>query len=432
MSDTAGPDLRSRAWRRCGRLLAVAGLLAIAGATLTPLGDPRRSPLLTPLFCLVCGDQGGADVATNLLLFLPFAIGLRLAGWPWRRSVVAAGAVSFTVELLQLLVVTGRDASLGDLLTNTISGAAGAALGGWLPGAVAPAPERAARLLAGALAAPLALLTVSAWLLGSDMPRGPLVSRWAHEAPSALAFDGHVHAVRLNGRAMPANGPAADAAALRREIAGGKIELSADVVSGAPIAPSSWIYMLGAPSSSSVTLGQLRRLAVFAVPARALRYRLFPPTVTLADGFPSEPGAPVAIRATERRRDLVLSSSYGGRTRTIAMGITPAFGWVLISPFQFSDVVERWITALSLALLYLPAGYWAAGTRRRVTAALWLVAGIGLALAALPPLAALSPAPWSEWLGALAGAALGWALRRIAAYLQTRCVSPSASEFSSP
>lgn len=432
MRDPAAPEAGARAWRRGGRLLALAGLAAILAATLSPSDNPRLASLLTPLLCLVCGEQGGADVAANLLLFLPFATGLRLAGWSWRRSLAAAVAVSFTVELLQYLAIAGRDASLSDVLTNTASGAMGAALGGVLPALTAPSPARAIRLLVGALAAPLALLAASAWLLGSDMPRGRLISRWAHVAPAFDVFDGRVQAVQLNQRVMPGDGPAPDARRLRAEVAGGSIDLTAEVTSGAPARIASWIYMLRVPSGEAVTLSQLRRRAVFAVPARALRFRFFPPTVTLADAFPAEPGVPVALRAVERERDLVLRSSYGGRTRSITLGITPAYGWILISPFQFGGGTERWMTALCLAWLYLPAGYWAASVGRPVRAAAGLAAGLALALVALPPAAGLASAPWTEWLGALAGGGLGWALRRAAAYLQTRCVSPSVSESSSP
>ncbi len=421
-----------RAWRRVGQLLALAGGVAILVATLTPLDDPRHANLLTPLLCLICGGQGGADVAGNLLLFIPFAAGLRLAGWTWPRCVAAAAAVSFTVELLQLLVVPGRDASLSDLLTNTASGAMGAALGGALPGLASATGARAGRLLAAVLVGAFGLLALSAWLLGSDMPEGHLLSRWAHEAPGTDVFGGRVLAVQLNGRAMPPNGTPPDSARLREEVARGTIGLVTEVVSGPPAVSTSWVYMFRVPSGGAVTLGQLHRLASFTVPARALRYRFFPPMVTLPDGFPVEPGMPVVLRATERGRHVVLSSTYGGRTHTIAIRITPAFGWFLISPFLFSGGEVRWMTAACLAFLYLPAGYWAAAAGRPARAALGLAAGLALALGALPAVAALSAAPWSEWLGAVAGAALGWALRLAAAYLQTRCVSPSASEFSSP
>jgi hypothetical protein len=411
-------------------VLAVAGLIAIAGATLTPSDDPH-SVLVTSLLCLVCGDQGIADVTANLVLFLPFATGLRLAGWSWLRTLAAAGLVSFSVEVLQFLLVSGREASLSDLLTNTVSGAMGAALGRVLPGLAAPTPTRAARLLASALVVPLAVLGVWAWLLGSDLPPGELLSHWAHESPEIETFDGRLRAVRLNDRMMPANDPPPDSARLRQEVVAGRIDLEADVISGPPTAAKSWIYMLRVPLGGAVLLEQRRRVVVFDVPARALRYRLFPPSVSLADGLPAESGTAATIRATDHGGELALSSDYGGYTRTVALGITPAYGWSLISPFQFAGGTARWMTALFLALLYFPAGYWAASIRRPGRAAAAVASGIGLALVALSPLAGLSPAPWSEWLGSLAGASFGWAVRRAAAYLEERCASPSDIESSS-
>jgi hypothetical protein len=411
-------------------VLAVAGLIAIAGATLTPSDDPH-SVLVTSLLCLVCGDQGIADVTANLVLFLPFATGLRLAGWSWLRTIAAAGLVSFSVEVLQFLLVSGREASLSDLLTNTVSGAMGAALGRVLPGLAAPTPTRAARLLASALVVPLAVLGVWAWLLGSDLPPGELLSHWAHESPEIETFDGRLRAVRLNDRMMPANDPPPDSARLRQEVVAGRIDLEADVISGPPTAAKSWIYMLRVPLGGAVLLEQRRRVVVFDVPARALRYRLFPPSVSLADGLPAESGTAATIRATDHGGELALSSDYGGYTRTVALGITPAYGWSLISPFQFAGGTARWMTALFLALLYFPAGYWAASIRRPGRAAAAVASGIGLALVALSPLAGLSPAPWSEWLGSLAGASFGWAVRRAAAYLEERCASPSDIESSS-
>ncbi|MEP6686918.1 MAG: VanZ family protein [Gemmatimonadales bacterium] len=431
MAGSSASDIPSPAWRRAGRVLAVAGLLAIAAITLTPTDDPRRGALLTPLLCLICGDRGMSDVAANLLLFLPFATGLRLAGWSWRRTVAVAAAVSLSVEVLQLFVITGRDASLSDLLTNTTGSAVGAAFGGMLPRLATPSPARAVHLLVVGLLGPMALLSAWAWLLGSDSPRGRLMSRWAHLAPGADVFDGRVLAVRLNGRVMPTDGIPADADRLREEVGGGRVVLQVDVVSGRPVDYSSWIYMFRVRSRGAVTLGQFHRLAVFEVPSRGLRLRFYQPAVTLVDGLPGEAGVPVTLRATERGRQLFLSSTYGGRTRSVAMGITPAYGWILLSPFQFGGT-ERWLSALCLAVLYFPAGYWAASIGRPRTAAAVLVAGIGVTLLGLSPLAGLAPAPWTEWLGALAGTTIGWAVRRAAAYLETPCVSPSTSEFSSP
>jgi hypothetical protein len=186
-----------------GRGLVLAGLALVAVATLTPASDPRHLELSTPLWCLVCGDEGGADVAANLLLFLPLAIGLRLSGWSWRRTVATAAAISFTVELLQLTVVPGRDASLSDVLTNTTSGAIGATLAPFLPRVLWPTPPGARVLLAGGAVVWLAALSISAWLLAPGLPAGRITSRWAHQVRAPDPVDGRVRTLHHEGAPNP-------------------------------------------------------------------------------------------------------------------------------------------------------------------------------------------------------------------------------------
>ena len=98
--------------RRLGAVLAILGLLAILALTLSPNPRQVRVAAETPLLCLVCGEFGGADIALNLLLFMPFGAGLALLGWPWGRVVATCAALSFGVETVQLAAHTGRDASL--------------------------------------------------------------------------------------------------------------------------------------------------------------------------------------------------------------------------------------------------------------------------------------------------------------------------------
>jgi VanZ family protein len=120
------------------RALAWAGLVAILAATLHPIPAAADIASRTPLLCLVCGENGVTDVILNLLLFVPFATGLRLSGWSWKRVTVACFALSFGVELCQYLGIPGRDASLSDLLTNTTGGSAAAAAAPLLRGALLP------------------------------------------------------------------------------------------------------------------------------------------------------------------------------------------------------------------------------------------------------------------------------------------------------
>jgi hypothetical protein len=420
--------------RRFGTALGLAGLAVVLLATLTPTRDVRGIAPATSLLCLVCGDKGGADVVNNLLLFLPLAIGLRLSGQSWLRTVVAGALLSFTVELLQLRIVPGRDASLSDLLTNTMSSAIGATIGSYLPRVVTPSPRRALGLLAGGLLAVLALLTLWAWLLVPRTPAGEIRSLWANEARGRGAFGGSVRSVRLDGVPMPADGPPPDPAGLRRRLDRGTTALDAEVVSGAPPRDRLWIYMLHRrdPSGGVLSLTQWRRQAGVEMPSRALEFRLGAPLVTLPDAFPDSAGVPVHVRATEASGRVGLTSSYAGVERSVEFALSPAFGWILFLPFELGlGAGVRWATGLFLGLLLLPLGYWAAWTRRPLVAAAALAAGLVVALAALPALFGLPPVHWSEWLAGALGAAVGWALLRPATYLQGRCASPSDSEFSS-
>jgi hypothetical protein len=415
-----------------GTVLGVLGSAVVLVATLTPVRDVQGLALGTPLLCLVCGDYGGADVAGNLLLFLPLALGLRLSGHSWGRTVLVCGLLSFTVELLQFRVVSGRDASLSDLLTNTTSAALGATLGGILPRMVAPRPRDAAAFLAGGIALLLLLLAASAWLLAPWMPGRPLSSSWAHIAPGFDVFTGGVEAVHLNGAPMPPDGAPADSAALRRRLAAGSFELEADVVSGVPVDWRSWIYTLRVGSDRALTLTQLERQARIDMPARALRLRLFPPAVTLPEGLPERAGVPVRLTASGGDGRVRLTSDYDGHVRSVELAISPAYGWIMVLPFDLaSGTGVRWITALGLALAALPLGFWARRTGRPGMALAGLAAALVLALAVIPAAGGFPPVRWSEWVAGALGAAGGWALRRPAAYLEERCASPSDIESSS-
>jgi VanZ like family len=415
-----------------GTVLGVLGAVVVLVATLTPVKDVRGLAPALPLLCLVCGDYGGADVAANLLLFLPLALGLRLSGQSWGRTVLVCGLLSFTVELLQFRVVSGRDASLSDLLTNTTSAALGATLGGILPRMVAPRPRAAAAFLAGGIALLLLLLAASAWLLVPWMPDRPLSSSWAHIAPGFDVFNGGVEAVQLNGAPMPPDGVPADSAALRRRLAAGSFALEADVISGVPVDYRSWIYTLRVGSDRALTLTQFERQARIEVPARALRLRLFPPAVTLPEGLPERAGVPVRLTASGHDGWVRLTSDYGGRERPVKLAISPAYGWIMVLPFDLaSGTGVRWITALGLALAALPLGFWARRTGRPGVALAGLAAALVLALAVIPAAGGFPPVHWSEWMAGALGAAGGWALRRPAAYLEERCVSPSDIESSS-
>ena len=98
-----------------GRALWIAGLLFIAVLTLTPQYQATKAPVS---LCLLCGDTSILDAILNVLLFIPFGMGLRLAGMSRRRVFAIALLTTVTVETLQYWI-PGRDSSLGDLITNS-------------------------------------------------------------------------------------------------------------------------------------------------------------------------------------------------------------------------------------------------------------------------------------------------------------------------
>src|SRR2546423_15044685 len=111
--------------RRVGVGLATVAVAAILVLTLAPDSDRP----LGEHFCLICGTFGGVDAVLNVLLFMPLGLGLAVAGTSPRRAIVSMAVLSALIELAQLLVVPGRDATIGDLLTNSIGGALGFVLG---------------------------------------------------------------------------------------------------------------------------------------------------------------------------------------------------------------------------------------------------------------------------------------------------------------
>ena len=377
----------------------------------------------------MCGDQGGADVIANLILFLPFAIGLRLAGASWRRTVALAAAVSFTVELLQLTVVPGRDASLSDLLSNTASGAIGAGLAPHLAGLASPSRRTARVLLAGGAALWLSALALSAWLLLPGVPGGAIASRWAGVVRTGDEFGGRVLEVHLDDMPMPSGGPTTDPAAVKARLTRGEFLLRVRLVTGPPRPGRSWIYATYAGSRVALSVYQAGWAAGVTVPGRGLRFGLREVGMSVGDAIPADAGVPVRLSAAEHGRVVRLVSEFGGTRRAAELAISPALGWMLIDPFDPPTATGiRWLTALFLGSSLIPLGLWGRRTGNPGPALVVLGAIVAAGQVAVPALAGVPPVHWSEWLAAVAGAGIGWALGPAAAYLERRCASPSDSE----
>jgi hypothetical protein len=418
--------------RRVAILLVVAGAVAILGLTLSPAPDQASYSALTPLLCLVCGDTGGADVFLNLLLFAPMATGLRLLGWSWLRVVATAALLSLAVEGLQYFVVTGRDASLSDLLTNTGGAAIAAAVAPALPEFVAPAPRAARRYLAGSAVLWLTVLGLSALAMMPWAPRGRLRSECTRSATIGDVFSRTVRSVVLNDMMLPCDGEVYRSAPIGEALRAGTVTVDVVMVSGDPERSRALIYTVRGRGRLLLMLAQHRRSVAFTVPTVSRHLRLFSPILRLPDAFPQAVGLPVEIHAGARDRHMWISSRHSGAGATMELALSPSQGWSVLFPWGIDPRRPfRLVTAIWIAGLILPVGYFAAGVRSPPMAAAGIALALGAGLWVLPRVAGYPPVHWSEWVGGAAGAALGWALCGIAGYLQGRCGSPSTSAYSS-
>ncbi len=418
--------------RRLGAVLAVTGLAAILVATLFPNPRQAASSAATPLLCIVCGEAGGADVFLNLLLFTPMATGLRLLDWPGRRVVAAAALLSFAVEYLQFAVVAGRDPSLSDLLANTTGAAVAAALTPHWLRLLTPDPVLARRLFLAAAALFLGVLVVSALGLRPGVRPGRLWSACTAYSPVTGEWTGTLGSVVLNGDTLPCDRELADTTAIRAALGAGRTTLAIDALSGAPTGGRALVYGVGMRRATVFALSQEGSAALFSVPSVSQRLRLFPPTIRLDRAFPSKDGIPIELRAGQQGRRIWISSSYPGQRRYAEMTLSPAFGWSTLIWWRLQPGSRlRQFTALWLGALIFPAAYWGGFMRHPASGRGGVAAALGGGLAVLPAITGYPPVHWSEWMGGCLGVALGWALHRLAAYLQSRCGSPSTSAYSS-
>ncbi len=414
------------------RLLAFAGLAAILATTLYPIPSAAGIADQTPLLCLVCGENGGTDVILNLLLFTPFAIGLRLSGWSWARVTLTCAVVSFSVELCQYLWVPGRDASLSDLLTNTTGGSAAAAIAPLLRVALSPGEREARHLFLCGATAWIAFSTFTAWLFSPWVSDAAALSEWSSLSHRDWAYHGDVRRVVLSGDSMPNGHLDAPASARVADLfARESLDLRVDLVSQAPPKDREWIYRVGF-GPGRLTVNQKKTAVILEVPRRLARLEVNSPTLRLDDGAPDRAGVPFSIIAGERGERVWLETTVNGRTRRAEIVLAPTMAWGLVVPFGYALGPEaKWITMLWVAALMVPLGLWGSFTGKPATTLLILAVAITVGLGVIPSISPTGPVPLRDWVAAVLGALGGWAARRPAAYLATRCASPSASEFSS-
>jgi hypothetical protein len=372
--------------RRLGRFLAVASIAVILAATVTPQsGQPE-----TDLLCIFCGSFGGVDAVLNLLLFLPLGVGLALSGVRPIYALFAMLLLSASIEVTQFFFIRGRDANIGDVLTNTLGGALGFALASTSTAWRDPSRRGAATLCVTWSAIWLAVQLTSSYAFAPALPASRYYGQIARIFGNMAAFGGQVLLATIDTVDVPNFGYAKSEQF--RELLRTGAPVLATVIPAAPtsrIAPI--IRVADDQRQEIVLLGQDHSDLVFGLRTGAAKLRLRPPLFAMHQAFPSRSdGARLQISDTLHLRARYAASGVEMRvesrrvTRKRHMAVYPALGWILVLPMRWYVEGTRSEIVFSLVWLCawtLPLGYWVAcfvAARENDPGRQWILDRIGL------------------------------------------------------
>lgn len=393
--------------------LTLVGLLGIGAATLVPTPELDDRAAEIPITCLVCGELGSTDVSLNLLLFAPFAAGLTLLGVRPGRVFLVAGLMSLTIETLQVSWIAGRDASLSDLLTNTTGATLTALLVHRRALFLSPTVKQARALTFGALLCWMAIEAVTAWSLAPSLPNSRYWGQWAANLGFLDRFTGTVLGVTIAGDSLPSR-RIMDSRGLRERLlqSGGPVRANA-VTGAAPAGLAPIVSIFDERHREILLLGQQQTDVVFRLRTRVSDVRLRPPAIRITDVVSPGAGEPLQLTASYVGGYYRLRVETSGRVSERTIAASPNWGWSFFMPFEHYAFGPdfRILTALWIAGLLLPLGYWmtrAGGQSQPLTAG----ALIAVTLLVVPIFFRLPAVHASEWAAAGLGLGVGHLLGR--------------------
>lgn len=410
--------------RRVGSALAVVSVAAILYATLLPdSGEPVNSHL-----CVVCGSRGGVDAVLNVLLFMPLGVGLALSGLPWNRAVITAFVISLMVETTQFLFIPGRDATLGDLLTNTVGGALGFAIarraGIWMR----PSPRTATIMGMGWCAVWLTIQAISSFSFAPSIPNSGYYGQIARQLGGFALFPGKVLDPKIGGVTITDTRFRDVDSVGRRLLDGAKVALTA-VPAGRTNDIAPIVRVADDEQREIVLLAQDDDAFLFGVRTGSSSLRLRSVLFAMPRVFPAgvetkpSPSEPLTLSATYNGAEAQLTAQARSVSRHQTIPVSSALGWTLALPFQWyieNTRTESLVSWIWMACLTLPIGYWGAhaalGTdprRRLLIAVLCFLAGVAILIAGLIRVQyamGLPAAPLRDWIAATSGIVSGGAL----------------------
>ena len=404
---------------RVANWLIVLGTAGIVYATLLP----SATNVATEPFCLICGPLGGVDSVLNLTLFAPLGLGLALKR---TRPLVAVAMMLFltlAIEALQWQWIAGRDASLSDIVTNSVGGSIAFAAGRLWHSVLFPTSVAAWRLMTASFVAWLLLQLVVAYALAPTFPPPPYFGQIDRPASRArAAFPGSVLRAGVGDVELTAGAlPNADTVRALLDSPAGTVAF-ADVTAGAtPTSRRAEIVVISGPRMEGVlSLEQLGDALLFGVRTGAEVLRLRPMEYRLSGVFtPGHAGATLRVSGQGGRgRVRVAAAGPGVASRDKTFVPSLSDGWRLFSPVALyvEDDAPSVASGIYLLLLLLPSGYWAffasrgapGGRSRPGRVAFAAAAAIVTGLIGVPLALGLGASGLFEAVSSIGGLFAGW------------------------
>jgi hypothetical protein len=433
-----------RRWNRFGVILSALVLTIVLAATLTPAS---ASTPTADFWCVACGEFGGLDVLNNIVLFLPLGAAFALAADRRWRSILACVAVTVFIESMQIRVIPGRDASLSDILANSLGGAIGVELA--LRRAVLLRPRgRAAQLLALAGAAGFALVMMlsSLGFRPASIPRSLWV-QWTPDRASFEPFTGRLLDFDLDGIDLPARFFPPVSLGVDRVLRGPTWHATVQIGTENLKPRRSVIARIAEEFTVLVSIEQYGWDLACQQKTLSGDFRFRSPKIAIRGALSrAVEEMPARVQFTCSRQYDALVASTDDRREVLRL--SPSLGWLFVTPLNIT-VPSQYVlvSVLWLIALAFPAGYWigfvgkdsaeaGADGGRTHRARLLAMGAFGVALVAgfliVPWLAGTAPGAWWEWASAVAGALVGSAGARVSLLWRARFGMPSPAATVTP
>jgi VanZ family protein len=409
------PQLRRIGWGVTLLSLSVIGLATMI---------PQPPAPIASHFCLLCGSFGTVDAILNVLLFIPLGVGLALTGVASKRAVLAMLALSTLIETAQLLLIAGRDATVGDILTNTLGGAFGFTIARFAPVWLRPSRRVAFALSAGSIALWVAIQAVSAYGFSPAFPNSGYFGEIAPRLGGFDQFPGRVVGANVGNVVVPET-RFEDTQAVREQLLEGAMIGTTVLSAGRTDRLAPIVRVADDRQREIVLLAQDGTNMVFEARTGASVLHLRPPFFVLPAVFTStslvdgDAADTLSLSAQYVTRAVRLSAQSGRAANAQMIPVSSSLGWTMFLPFRWyigATRPERIFGVIWIAGLLVVAGYWGAGligvstVDRRIA---WVtpfavaVAVLYIGLALVPKLFGLPVALPGDWLAAVAGIALG-------------------------